>query len=63
VSQAIPSRESARADVGFAIPASIVNQAIATLIDTGTIPPSHIGASGMTLDPEVPKAARLPEEQ
>ncbi len=49
--------------VGFAIPVSIMQRVIPTLIETGHYDWSWLGVSGYTVDPSLVKAMSLPVEQ
>ena len=59
VTSAIESPVSANAGVGFAIPATIVQNVIPQLIKTGKYEHTYLGISGMTLIPDLATAMNL----
>ena len=59
VTSAIESPVRASAGVGFAIPSSIVNNVVPSLIQSGKYVHSWLGISGTTLTPDLAKAMNL----
>jgi len=63
VNSAIESPVSANAGVGFAIPATIVQNVIPELIKNGKYEHTYLGISGTTLTPDLAKAMNLDATQ
>jgi len=59
VTSAIESPVGANAGVGFAIPATIVQNVIPELIKTGKFEHPYLGISGITLTPDLAKSMKL----
>lgn len=63
VTSAIESPSSANAGIGFAIPATIVQNVVPALIKNGTYEHPYLGISGTTLTPDLAKAMNLDSNQ
>ena len=63
VTSAIESPVGANAGIGFAIPATLVQNVIPELIKTGKYEHTYLGISGLTLTPDLAKAMNLDSTQ
>jgi 2-alkenal reductase len=63
VTFAIQSLTSSNSGIAFVIPSVIVSKVVPALISTGSYQHAWLGITGISLDPELAQAMRLPREQ
>ncbi len=63
VTQSIESQSGASAGIGFAIPSTIVQQVVPSLIQTGHYDHPYLGLSGTSMTPGLAQAMGLPSTQ